>query len=161
MACSDPKDLLAELSRLEQGRFGVTGPSHNQSGSRRRHRRFAVRGYAELSETDRSFSNEPPVTVMLRDVGRGGLGFVTDRQIDVGSLRRIRFVQRGYCVGEADVVTRHCSEVTEHAYAIGCQICLGNGLMYLLGIDPETVGDGDGPDASVDSGEFLPPTDVE
>ena len=137
MACSDPKDLLAELSRLERTRSDVTG------ASRRRHRRFTVRAYAELSETDRSFSNEPPATVMLRDMGRGGLGFVTDRPVEVGSLRQLRIVQHGYCVGEADIVARHCGKVTDHAYVVGCQVCLGNGLMYLMGVDPETVGDGD------------------
>ncbi len=151
---SDPNELLAELSRLENLRSG------DSKSRRRRHPRFVVRGQAELLQAHCSTFNDDPVEVMLRDMGRGGLGFIADRPITAGSLRELRFIQRTYRVGEANVVIRHCEQVKDEVYLVGCQVCLGNGLIYLLGVDPDAVDDGDGPAIEADSAAFLPPGEI-
>jgi len=154
MTRSDPNDLLAELSRLENLRSG------DCKSRRRRHPRFVVRGQAELLSADCSSSNDEPLAVMLRDMGRGGLGFISDRPIGAGSLRELRFIQRAYRVGETNVVIRHCEQVKDQVYLVGCQVCLGNGLIYLLGVDPDAVGDGDGAAIEADAAAFLPPGEI-
>jgi len=155
MVCHDPKELLDELSRLEGLRSG------GGRTSRRRHKRFIVRGQAELFDTDSSSSGEPPVAIMLRDMGRGGLGFVADSSVDLGSVRRLRLTQRGYCIGETSLVVRHCSQVKDQIYLVGSQICLSNGLMFLAGVDPSMVEEG-GTDAdAIASAAFLPPAEVQ
>ena len=152
---ADPKGLLAELSKLEQLRRRSAGVR------RRRHPRFIVRGDAQLLAMDRPSSNEPPLTVMLRDLGRGGLGFVADRTLDAGATRRIRVMQRGYGIGELSIIVRHCRRVKDQVYLVGCQICVDNGLMYLLGVDPTAIQEGDNPATAAASAAFLPPGEVE
>lgn len=154
MVRSDPNELLAELSRLENLRSG------DGAARRRRHARFVVRGQAELLQADCSSSDDETLEVMLRDMGRGGLGFIADRPIGTGSLRELRFIQRAYRVGETNIVIRHCEQVKDEVYLVGCQVCLGNGLIYLLGVDPDALGDGDGPAMAADSAAFLPPGEI-
>ena len=154
MVRSDPNDLLTELSRLENLRSG------DSKSRRRRHPRFVVRGQAELLQADCLSANDEGLSVMLRDMGRGGLGFIADRPVAIDSVWELRFIQRAYRVGETNVVVRHCEQVKDEVYLVGCQVCMGNGLIYLLGVDPEAVGDGDGPAIETDSAAFLPPGEI-
>ena len=153
MVRSDPNELLEELTRLEKLRSG------DGKSRRRRHPRFVVRGQAELLQADCLSPNDQPPSVMLRDMGRGGLGFIADSDIPADSLWELRFIQRAYRVGETNIVVRHCEQVNDNVYLVGCQVCIGNGLIYLLGVDPEAVGDGDGPAIEPDAA-FLPPGEI-
>ena len=146
----DPQGLLDELSKLERLRQCDAG------ARRRRHPRFIVRGDAQLFEMDRPSSNDPPMMVMLRDLGRGGIGFVADRPQERGCTRRVRFMQRGYGIGEISIIVRHCRQV-DQIHLVGCQICIENGMMFLLGVDPTTIKEGD----STAAAAYLPPGEVE
>ena len=154
MERADPRGLLAELSKLEGKRH------QSPAAKRRRHPRYVVRGDAQLAEMDRPSSNEPPQTVMLRDMGRGGIGFISERPVDVGATKRLRVIQRGYGIGDLSVIVRHCGKVKDQVYLVGTQICIDNGLMYLLGVDPGELRDADAPDGEPEAGDFLPPAEV-
>jgi hypothetical protein len=154
MQSSGPIRVLDVLSRLEQ----VCGGK--QDYRRRRHARHVVRGEAILLQLDRTSSDEPPITVMLRDVGRGGVGFIAQRSVAVGSLKRLRLLQRDYGIGEVDVMIQHCALVEDPVYLIGCEVCFNNGQMLLLGVDPATISTDDQAEPGRDAASFLAPDEV-
>ena len=82
MKAAEPKDLMDVLARLEDTR--------HQPGveAQRRFRRFTVRGEATL-EPMQGPAMQDPLTVLLRDISRGGAGFLTDRFIEPCSTWRL------------------------------------------------------------------------
>lgn len=142
------------LSRLEQVR------GDKPDCRRRRHVRHVVRGEAILLEMDRTSSDEPPITVMLRDIGRGGVGFIAQRSVAVGCLKRLRLLQRDFGIGQVNVMIQHCGLVEEPVYLIGCEICFDNGQLLLLGVDPAALSAGDQAGPGRESATFLAPDDI-
>jgi hypothetical protein len=122
--------------------------------------RFVVRGDAELHKMECNRLEDYPIQVQLRDLGRGGVGFVSPIALEVNSTWRSEFHQRGYMIGQVCIIVRHCRAVRDGVFLIGSQICLESGMMYLLGINPEAVREGDSPAAMLDGGNFLAPTDI-
>jgi len=154
MSCADSRALLDELLKLEKLR---SADSHQH---RRRNQRFIVRGDAELLEMGRGRFTELPVIVVLRDMCRSGVGFVADRSLDIGSVWRLRLLQRGYDIAEVGVIIRYSQKVKDSVYLTGTQVCLRNGLIHLLGVDPTVVSEGDHPTLSSAAAAFLPPSEV-
>lgn len=151
-----PESLLAELNRLES----LRDPA--KSGQQRQFKRFPVRGDAELHPMSRSRLDRQPLEVQLRDLGRGGVGFICHQPLPTGSSWRIAFLQHGYVVGEQAVLIRHCHAVSDGLYLVGGQFIADTGLLTILGLDPGAVLDGDGadtPDEPPVAG-FLPPSEV-
>ncbi|MCX5662113.1 MAG: hypothetical protein NTW19_20750 [Planctomycetota bacterium] len=154
MDSSGPQQLLAELAKLES----LRNPQSEQK--LRAYRRFVLRGDAELSDMERGPSNSGPIQVLLRDIGRGGVGFICPQPLELNSTWRIAFLHRGYAVGHQGIVIRHCREVQAGVYLIGTQFCIETGMMCLLGIDPAAIRDGDKPAKSNEPALYLAPGEV-
>lgn len=158
MSKSEPQVLLQELQRLE----GLRNPQSAQH--LRKYERHIVRIDAELLHMDRSSIDQAPVAVLVRDLGRAGVGFVSPVELEVESTWHLAFLRNGYVIGRQGVVIRHCRRIGDNAYLVGGQFCIESGLMTLLGIDPGQIHDGAAPSAGVESDEYsdqyLSPDDL-
>ncbi|MCE9591080.1 MAG: hypothetical protein K8S99_11205 [Planctomycetes bacterium] len=153
MPPTSPHRLLEELIRLEAIRDPKCGES------KRAYSRFVVRGDAELTSVERSRLDIAPLPILLRDIGRGGLGFVSQKPLEAGSVWRVGFLQNGYVLAQQALIVRHCKMVRADLYLIGSQFCIETGLMCLLGVNPGAIADGDHP-TTVQDTRFLPPAEV-
>lgn len=148
-----PRALLAELNRLEQLR------DPNKIRGQRQYQRFVVRGDAKLTPMDPHGGDES-LPVQLRDVGRGGVGFVCQEPLEPLSTWRLSFLQRGYVIGQQGLIVRYCQPVAGGVFLVGAQFCIETGLLSLLGVDPATIHEGDRPTAVADSATYLAPGEV-
>lgn len=121
---------LAELERLRE-----SGGLNRQ----RQHRRFPIRADAELHPMDPGELSRASLEVKLRDIARGGAGFVTTAGLAVRSVWRLVLLTRGYAIGEIGLVVRHCREVSSGVHLVGGQFGIGTGFMAVLGVDPGKV----------------------
>jgi hypothetical protein len=155
MAQHRPETLLAELNRLEALRDA------KKPGQQRQFNRFAIRADAELHPVSRSRLDRTPIEVKLRDIGRGGMGFITQQPLPAGSGWRVAFLRHGYVVSHQAIFIRHCRPVSDGLYLIGAQFVVDTGTLAMLGVDPGAVLDGD--EAADDDHaniSFLPPGEV-
>lgn len=155
MSTTRPHVLLGELDRLESLR------DPGRQGLRSFHR-FVARGDAELHPMNRNRLDPTPIEIKLRDISRGGLGFICSHPLPAQSFWRVCFLQHGYVVGEQAVVIRHCRQVSEGVYLIGGQFVMDAGLMITLGV-PRSAMEEDGAVISEETeGEaFVSPGEVE
>ena len=72
MSTMRPRSLLDELDKLESLR-------EPEKAGQRQFRRFVVRGEAELHPMNRNRLDPTPLTIQLRDISRGGVGFLCDQ----------------------------------------------------------------------------------
>ena len=154
MSSGAASNLLDELSRLES----LRDPERQ---GQRQFRRFAVRGDAELYPIDVARTDRQPVDIKLRDIGRGGIGFVCEQPLEVGSNWRCAFLNRGQVISQQAMIVRHCREVQAGLYLIGAQFCLDLGVMVSLGLSPNDVVAGDSGEDGPDDNAFVSPTDVD
>jgi hypothetical protein len=136
-------DLLDELRRLESLRFNRSIPC-----GQRQFQRHVIRGDATLFPTEGKSLSDGPIEVQLRDVARGGLGFLCQEPLEAGTIWRVEFRYEGMAVADQTLVVRHHREVGEGLYLCGGQFIVSAGLLSLLGvprrdINYETV-DGEG-----------------
>lgn len=153
-----PEKLLAELNRLESLRDPAQNGTHN-----RQFKRFVVRGDAELHPMSRARLDRAPLDITLRDIGRGGFGFVCQQPLPAGSNWRVCFLRHGYVIGEQAIIVRHCRPVSDSVYLIGAQFVVDTGLLTLLGIDPGAIQDEDSVDNAFEADEplsYLSPSEV-
>jgi hypothetical protein len=156
-----PATLLDELDRLEM----LRDPDKSIT-TQRQFTRFVVRGDAELHPMTRSCLDNTPVEVKLRDVGRGGFGFITEKPLPAGSSWRCCFLDHGYVVGEQACVVRHCRQIGPRLYLAGAQIVIPAGILLGLGVDAASLDrdaakfDGHGGDEAPSRG-FLDPDVVD
>ena len=129
--------LLSELNRLESLR-------EPQRQGNRRSRRYHIRGDAELHPAEGSRVDRTPIDVKLRDVGRGGLGFVCEQRLVPGTVWRCSFLVRDQCFAQQALVIRYCREVQDGLYLVGGQFCIDPGVMIALGVDPHELAHDDG-----------------
>lgn len=151
MNTSPKNQLLTALAALEQSR------KPSPAASRRQFTRYDVRGDAELIAPDRNQINIEPIIVMLRDVSRGGIGFVADSPVPSDSIWRIQFQQNGYDVADMNIVVRFSKLVASDIYLCGAQICVRSGIMCLLGIDAAQMRRDE---SGSDSADFVGPDQV-
>ncbi|MEM0913508.1 MAG: hypothetical protein AAGK09_02750 [Planctomycetota bacterium] len=126
--------LLDELDRLESRRAPDLLDVCN-----RQFARFATRGDAELHPMTRSKLDATPIEIKLRDIGRGGLGFIVEQFIEPGTPWRCVFLDSGYAVGEIACVIRHCDRIDGRVHLAGAQIVVPTGLLVMLGADPAQI----------------------
>lgn len=153
MPLTGPQNLLANLAKLEKLRDA------NQAQGLREFQRFVVRGDAELHAMGRDCIDQAPIPIQLRDIGREGVGFLCQRDLDVNSTWRVTFLHDGYRVGQEGVIIRHCTFVQPGVFLIGAQFCIESGLLALLGVDPTLMLEGDAP-TIVSGPRFLAPGEV-
>ena len=154
MANTEAQQLLDELNRLED----LRNPARCEG--KRQFQRYVVRSDAELVRMDRSHTHEAPVPVMLRDVGRGGIGFVCTEKLDNDSLWQMNFLQHGFVIGHMGVIVRHCRTISDEVFLIGGQFCSDSGLLYQLGVNPSMVAKTDAPTQVMDADTFVAPSEM-
>jgi hypothetical protein len=134
MTTARPCDLLDLLNDMESWR---QDPEVERN---RAYRRFPVRGDATLESLDASRLVRLPITVMLRDISRGGTGFICDRALTPGSVWRVGFNHKGFQIGSQPIVIRFCREVQDGLYLIGGQFVIEPAVMIMLGVNEEQLG---------------------
>ncbi|MAX23659.1 MAG: hypothetical protein CMJ19_04060 [Phycisphaeraceae bacterium] len=156
MAKAEAQQLLDELNRLED----LRNPARCEG--KRQFQRFVVRADAELIRMDRSHTNESPIPIMLRDIGRGGIGFVCTDQLESDSLWQISFLQHGFVIGHMGLIVRHSRTISDDVYLIGGQFCSDSGLLYQLGVNPSMVAEttADAPAELLDETTFVDPGEM-
>ncbi len=132
MSIAEPRDLMAVLKRLEQQRH-VTADVESQ----RRFRRFNVRADGLLESLD--IAGEPSFPVMLRDISRGGVGFLADRFLEPTSMWRLRIVRRGIVLGSQPLLVRYCRLIQSDLYIVGGQFVAEPSLMSAAGVSDEDI----------------------
>ncbi|QDU72342.1 PilZ domain-containing protein [Mucisphaera calidilacus] len=150
MIVAQSHDLLDTLNALEDLRS-------NEVSARRAFQRFVVRGDAQLLPMDRNHLDPNPIPIHLRDISRGGLGFITTAELDVNSSWRVVFYHHGFPVGEQGLVVRHSRRVEAGLHLVGGQFVVNSGVLSLLGIDPSQIDDEDQADIPAVPGDFRSP----
>jgi hypothetical protein len=155
MSTMRPRSLLDELDKLESLR-------EPEKAGQRQFRRFVVRGEAELHPMNRNRLDPTPLTIQLRDISRGGLGFLCDQPLEAYSAWRVCFLNEGYVVGEQALVVRHCRPVNDELYLVGGQFVIDAGLMISLGVAPGALEDDqtEQHEQTSDDGDFLTPGEL-
>lgn len=154
---SDPaKTLVEELAALEQLR------DPEKSRGLRQYRRFVIRGDAELYPMDPTELARAPIDIALRDMSRGGVGFVCSMPLPERSVWRLVMNVHGYAVGMIGLIIRHSREVRPGVMLTGGQFGITTGLMIVMGIDPAAITRSDeDPDAELGgpgNGMFIDPS---
>lgn len=151
-----PRDsVLKQLDRLEELRDPV-GPRSKQ----RLFRRYVARGDAELRPMSHTQIDHAAIEVKVRDVSRGGIGFLTEQPLPENSTWELALLECGYATATQPIVIRHCQPVADRLYLIGGQFIAATALMLSLGIEPSRLRDDESRGASSDVDSFLPPSEV-
>lgn len=127
MTVAEPRDLVELLQRLEYWR---QEPAVERQ---RAFKRFSVRGHAALEPIDTDMVSGP-ITVMLRDVSRGGAGFVCEEFLDVGSTWRMAFKKDCFRIGSQPIVVRFCRLIQDGLYLVGTQFIVEPFIIHALGV---------------------------
>ena len=154
MATGAPLDLLEELNRLES----LRDPDRQ---GQRKFPRFCIRGDAELYPMDGSHVDRSPIDAKLRDIGQGGVGFICEPELSVGSSWFCCFVQQGQIVARQAMLVRHCRQVQPGLHLVGGQFCLDLGTLAVLGIDPHSVINQEQAAGTDDAANFVSPRALE
>lgn len=157
MTISEPKELISLLSQMEYWR---QDPVQERQ---RAFRRFTVRGDATIEPVEQSNIERNCVKpVMLRDISRGGVGFVVEQFIDPGTVWRIAFYEHNHRMGSQVLIVRYCRLVQEGLYLVGAQFVIEPYLMVALGLNDqqlhEDIRDRTRPE---DTAEFVAPDDMD
>ena len=133
MQKSGPEQILRYLEDLEDMRHA------SKVSQKRRFDRFVVRGEAELVAIGTSDVTDKPLPIHIRDIGRGGIGFVSEEAVEAGEYFNVRFYESGFVVAERPIVVCHARQVESGLYLVGGQFVADTGLLILLGVDPDAL----------------------
>ncbi len=128
-------------------------------GNERRFQRFAVRGDAELHSIGTARLEQRPILIQIRDIGWGGVGFLCQEPLALGSMWRANFLHGGYIAGTQSLVVCHHKPLGGSLFLVGGQFIVEAGLLRLLGIEPVILCEGAGK-SSDDYAEFVAPSEV-
>lgn len=165
MSQSAAQSLLQELTRLESLRDPKVTKTQRQFD------RYVIRSDAELHPMDLAVQTKAPVPILLRDLSRGGIGFVCSQPLEPNSTWHVSFIKDGYSIGCQGLVVRHCRLIKESTYLAGTQFCVSSGLLAQLGVKPSALRDKEeqfvdhgtpkvAEDPFDDQANFLPPEDL-
>lgn len=130
----DPNQWLASLNELE---------ARSNPDADRNHRlfkRYPIRAEAELTPMSRNGLSQDSIMVQIRDLGRGGVGFLSEQPLTIHSMWQMTFLTNGYSVASQGIMVRHNSPVQGGAHLIGAGFILGTGTLVAMGIDPGEIG---------------------
>jgi len=129
---------------------------------KRAFKRFSIRGEARI-EPVHELSIEPtPAKVVLRDISRGGVGFLAEQCLEIGSVWRMAFFNHGRQVGTQVFVIRFCRLVQEGLFLVGGVFAIEPHIMIMLGVnEPDLGSDIYDRGNSEDTDAFLPPDRLE
>ena len=156
MSTTPPNDLIGMISQPEY--WQKMQPADKQ----RAFERFEVRGDATLEPIETGHVETPCVRAQLRDISRGGLGFICDRFIEPGTVWRVRFEYQSELVGTQPMVIRFCRLAQNHMYLAGGQFVVEPAMLVLLGVGEQSltkdIVDRQNP---LDTADFLAPDALE
>ncbi len=132
MSVAEPKNLVDLLNRLEQTRKDPTDEPH------RRFRRFIIRGDAIVEPLQSGHSHENQ-TVMLRDISRGGLAFLSRQFFEPGTLWRIRFQRDGMDFASHPIAIRFARRIQDDLFLIGGQFVIEPFILTMLGVGEDQL----------------------
>jgi len=151
MPATEPKNLIDVLHRLDQWRQAT------EFECKRRFTRYDVRGEARLESLD-DYDVTPPQRVKLRDIGRGGVGFLTDQDLEPFSTWRLRFEANGHPFASQPISVCFCRVVQDDLYLVGAQFIVEPYIMTLLGVPPAKLLEDEQPDRCGDlTRDFVSP----
>jgi len=155
MSVAEPRNLIEVLSRMEYWR---QEPAVERN---RAFKRFEVRGEAVIEPVQDTHLPDRH-TIMLRDISRGGLGFLCTSFLEPGSVWRVAFYDRGHRVSSQVLCVRFCRLVQDGLYLAGTQFIIEPYIMLTLGISEsdltEDIHDNRSP---ADTTHFVPPDSVD
>ena len=151
MSRNTPLTLLNQLKRMEMA-------ASAQASEQRQFRRFFCRADAELHPMDTAQVVRTPLEIKIRDISRGGMGFISQTLLAPASCWRACFLHRGCVIAQQSLIIRHCRSVGAGLYLAGAQFCIDTGVLSLVGIDPARISEGNNPQ---DDESFLSPQDVD
>jgi len=133
----NPKAVLSALSDIERR------SQQPLVAGKRQYVRKSLRGEAILQTLEDGSLEVTNLRVQLRDISIGGLGFLTNQPIEIGTLWRVQFLIHNYVVGQKTIIIRHCREISDGAFLCGGQFAMDPGLLQTLGIDPASLCEND------------------
>ncbi len=134
MSMLSPADILAELDRLEFLRNASPNPGPN-----RRFERYSVRGTAILQPVCKQGLYDCNLEVQLRDVSRGGVGFLATELMVPFGFWQMSFIRDDLKIGEQEIIVRHCQQVSDGLYLAGAEFVVSSGLLNQIGVPATTV----------------------
>jgi len=149
------QQLLCKLEELEAIR-----ESTHEGKNLRQFTRHVVRGDAELLSTERKKVGHEPISIQLRDCGRGGIGFLSTQPIEGHSIWHLSVLQHEVEVAHVTVMVRHCRSVGPNLYLCGAMFVASDGLMSLLGVDVAEISEDMRKSDLMADDNFLSPADV-
>lgn len=144
--------VLHELAELERSRHPLVPDQCQLQFSW-----HVIRGEAVLSPVENRSKAGLMVEAHLRNVSRGGIGFVCREPLEAGSRWRMEFRQSGHAIAEQTIEVRYCREVRSNLYLCGSQFVASAGLLTLLGVpEKDLLAESE----NHESDAFLSPGDV-
>ncbi len=156
MSTTPPNDLIGLISQPEY--WQQTQAKDQQ----RCFERFEVRGDATLEPIEKGHVESPCIRVQLRDISRGGIGFISNQFIDPGTVWRVRFEYQSELIGTQPAVVRYCRLTSENMYIVGGQFVVEPAMMMLQGVPEQHLGKDivDRQD-TLDTADFVAPEALE
>jgi hypothetical protein len=127
-----------------------------QDAERRRFVRHVIRGQARVEPLDEQMSDGHSTQVTIRDICRVGLLVECERELEIGSTWRMRFIDHNYCLGTVPFIVRNCRKVGQSRHHVGGMFMIEPFILKHLGIDDRTVLN-EGLESSVLNGDFSAP----
>ncbi|MEM6551882.1 MAG: hypothetical protein AAF750_07120 [Planctomycetota bacterium] len=153
----NPDDILARLDHIE-------GQAHaDDMQARRSFRRHTVRGEARLHPVTRLVTEDAVEDIQLRDIGRGGIGFLCKHPLPINALYRVDLLNQGYTLSSLEVLVRHVTALSDGLYRIGATFVIQSALLLELGVPKDSLESDivtEAQQEALDSDDFLPPSEV-
>ncbi len=128
--------IAEELNALESlRRSGSKTGAH----AARQFLRYITRGEAVIYPMSRRTPADAGAPIFLRDVGRGGVGFICQRDLPARGDWRIVFLRDGYAVAESAINLCHTQRVRDGVFLCGGRFVAGAGLLTTLGVAPHAL----------------------
>lgn len=152
MLAAETTNFQAALRELEN--WSSSPPTAKQ----RRFARFSSRGTARIYRGDSSNGHEVACIAQVRDISRGGIGFLSNVPATAGDFWQIQLCEGNVVVDSMPAYCRFCREVVAGAYLIGAEFGVQAGVMMAMGVTPQEIARGDEPEeARHESIAFVDP----
>jgi hypothetical protein len=106
---------------------------------RRRFSRHSVRGQARIEPLDEMLSNVHTLQVTIRDICTIGMLFEIEKELEVQSTWRVRFIDHNYCAGSVPFIVRNCRKISENVFQVGGMFVIEPYLLKYLGMTYQQV----------------------
>lgn len=152
-----PKDILSRLDTLERH------VRAKDTQTRRSFQRHSVRGEARLFPVSRFVTQDSVEDIQLRDIGRGGIGFLCRHALPLNALYRVDLLNQGYTLSSVEVLIRHVTPLSDGLYRIGATFIIQSSLLLELGVSKDALERDIVSESSpneIAGDDFLPPAEV-